>query len=183
MADTATQSDNVVIGRIGAVYGVKGWVKVQSFAEDPEDIFSYSPWYLQSSANRQQHQPSMQVVEWRRHNKGLIARLDGITDRDQAARLTGMDICVAADELPALADDEFYWRDLIGLRVKNQQGYDMGVVEQIMPTPANDVLVVKANTNDAFGKSERLIPFIQSEYIITVDSDNQLIQVDWPSDF
>lgn len=183
MTDSNAQSDNVVIGRIGAVYGVKGWLKVQSFTENPEAIFEYSPWYLQSAAARQQNEEVVKVAEWRRHNKGLIARIEGVNDRDQAARFTGTDISVSADELPALAEDEFYWRDLIGLRVKNQQGYDMGVVEQIMPTPANDVLVVKANANDAFGKSERLIPFIQSQYIIDVDNDNQLIQVDWPSDF
>ncbi|RUO77948.1 ribosome maturation factor RimM [Idiomarina seosinensis] len=177
------QSDKVVIGCIGAVYGVKGWLKIQSYTESPEDIFEYSPWYLQSSAARQQSEQTVKVVEWRHHNKGLIAHIDGINDRDQASRLTGMEISISTEELPALAEDEFYWRDLIGLRVKNQQGYDMGVVEQIMPTPANDVLVVKANTNDAFGKSERLIPFIQSQYIIDVDNDNQLIQVDWPSDF
>ncbi len=177
------QSDNVVIGCIGAVYGVKGWLKIQSYTENPEDIFSYSPWYLQSSAARQQSEQAVTVVEWRRHNKGLIALIDGINDRDEASRLTGMEISIAADELPALAEDEFYWRDLIGMRVKNKQGYDMGVVEQIMPTAANDVLVVSANSNDAFGKSERLIPFVQSQYILAVDNDNQLIQVDWPADF
>lgn len=177
------QSDNVVIGCIGAVYGVKGWLKIQSYTENPEDIFSYSPWYLQSSAARQQSEQAVTVVEWRRHNKGLIALIEGINDRDEASRLTGMEISIAADELPALAEDEFYWRDLIGMRVKNKQGYDMGVVEQIMPTPANDVLVVSANSNDAFGKSERLIPFVQSQYILAVDNDNQLIQVDWPADF
>ena len=59
----------------------------------------------------------------------------------------------------------------------------MGVVEQIMPTAANDVLVVTANSNDAFGKSERLIPFIQSEYITEINRKEKRIQVDWPSDF
>lgn len=177
------QSNKVVIGRIGAVYGVKGWLKIQSYTEDPEGIFEYSPWYLSSAAVRQQAEQAVTIAEWRRHNKGLIARVDGISDRDAASALTGQEICVDADELPALAEDEFYWRDLIGLRVKNQQGYDMGVVEQIMPTPANDVLVVKANSNDAFGKTERLIPFIQSEYVLDVNKEEQLIQVDWPSDF
>ncbi len=183
MTASNSQSAPVVIGQIGAVYGVKGWLKIQSYTGDPEDIFSYSPWTLQSAATRQQSEQAVTIAEWRRHNKGLIARIDGVNDRDQASRFTGMEISITADELPALAEDEFYWRDLIGMRVKNKQGYDMGVVEQMMPTPANDVLVVRANSNDAFGKSERLIPFIQSEYILDVDSDNQLIQVDWPTDF
>lgn len=172
------QSEQIVVGRIGAVYGVKGWLKVQSFTEDPESIFEYSPWLLSQKTERE-----MNVVEWRRHNNGLIARFEGISDRDEAARLTGADICITADELPALADDEFYWRDLIGMRVVNTNGYDMGVVEQIMPTASNDVLVVKANSNDGFGKSERLIPFIQSEYVTEVDKEAKRIQVEWPSDF
>lgn len=172
------QSEQIVVGRIGAVYGVKGWLKVQSFTDDPESIFEYSPWLLS-----QKTECEMKVVEWRRHNNGLIARLEGISDRDEAARLTGADICITADELPALADDEFYWRDLIGMRVVNTNGYDMGVVEQIMPTASNDVLVVKANSNDGFGKSERLIPFIQSEYVTAVDKEAKQIQVEWPSDF
>lgn len=172
------QSEQIVVGRIGAVYGVKGWLKVQSFTDDPESIFEYSPWLLSQKTERE-----MKVVEWRRHNNGLIARLEGISDRDEAARLTGADICITADELPALADDEFYWRDLIGMRVVNSNGYDMGVVEQIMPTASNDVLVVKANSNDGFGKSERLIPFIQSEYVTAVDKEAKQIQVEWPSDF
>ncbi|MCP1340457.1 ribosome maturation factor RimM [Idiomarina sp. M1R2S28] len=172
------QSEQIVVGRIGAVYGVKGWLKVQSFTDDPESIFEYSPWLLSQKTERE-----LKVVEWRRHNNGLIARLEGISDRDEAARLTGADICITADELPALADDEFYWRDLIGMRVVNTNGYDMGVVEQIMPTASNDVLVVKANSNDGFGKSERLIPFIQSEYVTAVDKEAKQIQVEWPSDF
>jgi 16S rRNA processing protein RimM len=172
------QSEQIVVGRLGAVYGVKGWLKVQSFTDDPESIFEYSPWLLSQKTERE-----LKVVEWRRHNNGLIARLEGISDRDEAARLTGADICITADELPALADDEFYWRDLIGMRVVNTQGYDMGVVEQIMPTASNDVLVVKANSNDGFGKSERLIPFIQSEYVTEVNKAEKRIQVEWPSDF
>lgn len=172
------ESETIVVGRIGAVYGVKGWLKVQSFTDDPESIFEYSPWLL-----NQKTLSEGVVAEWRRHNNGLIARLEGVSDRDEAARLTGTDICITADELPALADDEFYWRDLMGMRVVNTSGYDMGVVEQIMPTASNDVLVVKANSNDGFGKSERLIPFVQSEYITNVDKENKCIQVEWPSDF
>ncbi|MCA1767008.1 MAG: ribosome maturation factor RimM [Idiomarina sp.] len=172
------QSEQIVVGRIGAVYGVKGWLKVQSFTDDPESIFEYSPWLLSQKTERE-----LNVVEWRRHNNGLIARLEGISNRDEAAGLTGADICITADELPALADDEFYWRDLIGMRVVNNDGYDMGVVEQIMPTASNDVLVVKANSNDGFGKSERLIPFIQSEYVTEVNKEEKRIQVEWPSDF
>jgi 16S rRNA processing protein RimM len=90
---------------------------------------------------------------------------------------------ISAALLPELPKDEFYWRDLIGMTVVNTDGYNMGVVDQLMATASNDVMVVKANSNDAFGRSERLIPFIQSQYIQKVDMENKSIVVDWPSDF
>ena len=172
-------AQTVVVGQLGAVYGVKGWIKVQSFTDDPEAIFEYRPWQLVLQGKAQ----AVQVEEWRRHNKGLIAKLVGVEDRDQAHRFTGAEIVIAAELLPELPEDEFYWRDLIGMAVVNTDGYNMGVVDQLMATASNDVMVVKANSNDAFGRSERLIPFIQSQYVQEVDKENKRIIVDWPSDF
>lgn len=172
-------TDKVVLGRVGAVYGVKGWLKVQSYTDVDEDIFAYSPWLL---AKQGKWQP-VKVAEWRRHNKGLIVRFEAVTDRDLAQPYTGMEIAIEPDQLPALAEDEFYWRDLIGMTVVNTEGYDMGKVDQLMATASNDVMVVKANSNDAFGRSERLIPFIQSQYVQAVNKSENRIVVDWPSDF
>lgn len=172
-------AQTVVVGQLGAVYGVKGWIKVQSFTDDPEAIFEYHPWQLVLQGKEQ----AVQVEEWRRHNKGLIAKLAGVEDRDQAHRFTGAEIVISAELLPELPEDEFYWRDLIGMTVVNTDGYNMGIVDQLMATASNDVMVVKANSNDAFGRSERLIPFIQSQYVQEVDKPNKRIIVDWPSDF
>lgn len=172
-------TEQVVLGQLGAVYGVKGWLKVQSYTDDAEAIFEYSPWVISKNGKLQQ----VQVEEWRRHNKSLIAKLATVDDRDAAHLLTGSDIIVSAEQLPDLPEGEFYWRDLMGMTVVNQDGYDMGVVDQIMATASNDVMVVKANSNDAFGRSERLIPFIQSQYVSEIDKDNQRIVVDWPADF
>ncbi|WP_417660081.1 ribosome maturation factor RimM [Pseudidiomarina sp.] len=172
-------AETVVVGQLGAVYGVKGWIKVQSFTDDQEAIFDYTPWQLVLQGKEQ----PVQVEEWRRHNKGLIAKLAGVEDREQAHLLTGAEIVISASLLPELPKDEFYWRDLIGMTVVNTDGYNMGVVDQLMATASNDVMVVKANSNDAFGRSERLIPFIQSQYIQKVDMENKSIVVDWPSDF
>lgn len=171
--------EHVVIGQLGAVYGVKGWLKIQSYTDDVEAIFDYHPWQILKQGKVQE----VQVEEWRRHNKGLIAKLVGVDDRDAAHLMTGADVIIEAEQLPELPEDEFYWRDLIGMTVVNTDGYNMGVVDQLMATASNDVMVVKANSNDAFGRSERLIPFIQSQYIQEVDKTNKRIVVDWPSDF
>ncbi len=174
-------SDNnpVILGTIGAVYGIKGWLKINSFTDQPEGIFEYQPWLVGQEGNWQ----PMEVAQWRWHNKGLIAKFANIDDRDAAQLLVGRKLAIAADQLPQLPDDEFYWRDLIGLQVVNTENYDMGTVSQMLPTVSNDVLVVTANSNDAFGKRERLIPFIQSQYVVAVDRDAKRITVDWPADF
>jgi 16S rRNA processing protein RimM len=80
-------------------------------------------------------------------------------------------------------EDDFYWRDLIGCQVKTDKGYDLGIVTEIMETGSNDVLVVKANSNDAFGQKERLIPFIEQQVISNVDITSKLITVNWQPDF
>ncbi len=172
-------SELVVLGQLGAVYGVKGWLKIQSYTDEAEAIFDYSPWQVVKQGKEQ----TIRVEEWRRHNKGLIAKLENVDDRDQAHLMTGADIIIRSEQLPELPEDEFYWRDLIGMTVVNTDGYNMGIVDQIMATASNDVMVVKANSNDAFGRSERLIPFIQSQYVESVDKEAKRIIVDWPSDF
>lgn len=82
-----------------------------------------------------------------------------------------------------MEEDEFYWRDLKGMQVVAKNGYDLGTVSGLMETGSNDVLVVDANRNDAFGKTERLIPYIQEEVIIAVNKDENTIEVDWDPGF
>lgn len=172
-------SNPVIVGSLGAVYGIKGWLKVNSYTQDAESIFEYQPWLIGSTGKTRE----VQVTEWRRHNKSLIVKLEGFDVREQSQTLTGLEISVQADQLPELEGDEHYWRDLIGMKVVNRSGYDMGQVSDLMETGSNDVLVVKANLKDGFGKKERLIPFIESQVIDRVDSETQTITVDWDPGF
>jgi len=169
----------IIVGRIGAVYGVKGWLKIISFTDDAESIFSYQPWQLLDKQSTQ----TLNVTDWRRHNKGLIAKFDGVDNRDAAQLLTNLEIAVTADTLPELPEDEYYWRDLIGAQVVNLSGYHLGQVIDLMETGSNDVLVVKANASDAFGKKERLIPFIDEQVIKQIDLQARQIEVDWDPGF
>ena len=177
--DAHQNAEAVVLGNIGAVYGIKGWVRINAFTDEQEGIFDYRPWLI----GRNGQWREIEVSQWRWHNKDLVAKLAGVDDRDAAQQYTGLDIAVPATELPELPEDEFYWRDLVGLDVVNSENYNMGKVSHLLSTVANDVLVVKANSNDAFGKRERLIPFIQSQYIVAVDEEAGRIMVDWPADF
>ncbi|TKB46950.1 ribosome maturation factor RimM [Thalassotalea mangrovi] len=169
----------IILGKIGAVYGIKGWLKIHSFTEEPEAIFDYSPWILNLGGNKQ----NVEVSEWRRHNNGLIAKFTDTNDRNDAQLRTGAEIIVSDEQLPELPEGEFYWRDLIGMDVVNEQGYNFGKVADIMETGSNDVLVVKANRNDAFGKKERLIPYLEDQVIKSVSLDNKQIDVDWDPGF
>ena len=116
------------------------------------------------------------MVEGRSHAKGIVVRIEGCDDRDQAATLVGKQIAVDRAQLPPPAEDEIYWADLEGLRVSNLEGIELGVVDHLFSTGANDVLVVR-------GSRERLIPFVWDEVVREVALDRRELRVDWDPDF
>ena len=170
---------DVTLGKVGAVYGIKGWLKIHSFTDETEAILDYFPWSLKLGNKVQ----SVEITDWRKHNNGLVVKVAGIDDRDIAQKLVGSEIFVSEDALSDLPEGEFYWRDLIGMTVVTDKGYDLGQVSDIMETGANDVLVVKANLKDGFGKKERLIPYLMDQVILSVSTENKQICVDWDPGF
>jgi 16S rRNA processing protein RimM len=162
----------IVMGRIAGPYGVRGWVRVVSYTEVPERLLEYAPWYLRRGERWQ----STRIVEAKRHAKGLLVRLPGCEDRETAADLAGSDIGVYRSQLPEPAPDEYYWTDLIGLRVQTLDGRPLGTVDHLIETGANDVLVVR-------GEREYLIPFVRAGVIDGVDLDKRVIRVDWDPEF
>lgn len=160
----------VLVGRISGLYGVRGWVKLFSHTQPREALLSYQPWFLGDQLRE------VRLVESRAHGKGLVGRLAEIDDRDAAAALVDSSIYVRREQLPQADPGSFYWADLIGLRVLNQDGADFGVVDSLMETGSNDVLVVQ-------GERERLIPFVLGQAIQSVDLDAGEIRVDWDPDF
>jgi len=160
------------VGRISGVYGVRGWVRIYSYTRPRENILGYSPWYLKGAGGWQPRP----LAEGRRHGKGVVARLAGCDDRDQASRLIGTEIAIRREQLPEPEPGQYYWNDLLGLRVVNRAGETLGVVDHLIETGANDVLVVE-------GERERLIPFVMDRVILSVDLDAGEIRVDWDADF
>mgnify|MGYP002662891353 CR=1 FL=1 len=112
----------------------------------------------------------------REGGKGLIAILPGVEDRDAAEALRGTEVLVPRSALPPPAPGEYYWVDLEGLRVVNVEGVALGTVSHLFSTGANDVLVAK-------GERERMIPFVQPDYIRSVDFETGVVTVDWDADF
>ncbi len=144
-----------------------------SYTEPRENILHYRPWYLRRGG--EEWQPR-ECVEGSRHGKGVVARLEGYEDRDQARLLMNTEIGVRREQLPPTAPGEYYWQDLQGLEVMNLEGEPLGTVDHLMETGANDVLVVR-------GERERLIPFVLDKIVMRVDLDAGVIQVDWDKDY
>jgi len=162
----------VQIGEITGVYGVHGWVRVRSYTKPVERILDYGPWHLRHGGCVEV-QP---VAEGGLRGKGLIARLAGIGDRDEAARLTGAEILAERSRFAAPEPGTFYWADLVGLRVRTTDGQALGIVDHLLETGANDVLVVT-------GDRRRLIPFVVDDVVQSVDLEGSLIVVDWDPSF
>lgn len=172
-------SEMEVVGRILGVHGVKGWVKVYSHTDPMDNLRHYQPWYLENGSQWE----SVDIAGFRRQGKGLVAKLAGIDDRDQAAEtLVGRTIAVPTASLPRSGDGTYYWRDLIGLRVQLETGEDLGRVATLMETGANDVLVVRGDGN-SLDRQERLIPWQLEEVIIQVDLEAGRLVVNWDPAF
>lgn len=169
----------IVMGKLGAAFGIRGWLKVFSSTEDAESIFDYQPWFIQRAGKWQQ----VELESWKRHSQEIIIKVKGIDDRDAAALLTNCEVVVDANSLPSLEEGDYYWKDLIGCKVTTSKGYELGKVVDLMETGSNDVLVVKANLKDAFGVKERLIPFLNEQVIKKVDLATGFIEVDWDPGF
>jgi 16S rRNA processing protein RimM len=167
-----SRQQHINVGNISGVFGVKGWVKVFSFTDIRENILNYSPWLLKKDSETR----LVAVIDGKLQGKVVVAQLDGVNDRDRAASLMGWDIFITPDQLPKVAKGEYYWSDLIGLNVETDVGVQLGTVDGLLETGANDVLVVK-------GERERAIPFLQGKTIINIDLDAGKIVVDWDPEF
>lgn len=162
----------IAVGRISGLFGAHGWVKVFSYTEPRERIVAYRQWYVRRG---EQWQP-LAVLEGGRRGKNVVARLDGVEDREAARALIGADIALERRQLPDLEQGEYYWADLEGLRVVTVGGIELGTVDHLIETGSNDVLVVR---NDR----ERLIPYIRDQVVVEVDLEGGVLHVDWDPEF
>lgn len=178
---TAEQPQLIPVGRIGAVHGVRGWVRIQSFTAPPEKIFDYQPWWLKTS---QGYEP-IEVLDSAVHGQKLVVRLAGVDERELAKTYAQMDIAVDAGAFPELEAGEYYWHQLEGLRViSDYQGkrYDLGRIDRLMETGANDVLVVRGGT-DSVDRGERLLPYLPGQTVKHIDLAQGEMIVDWDPEF
>jgi 16S rRNA processing protein RimM len=163
----------LIVGKFVGLYGVQGWVKLESYTEPRLKIFSYRPWLVSLTGG----DIEIDDVQGREQGKGLVGKLAGYNDRDTAATLIGASIRIPRSALPKSAQGEYYWTDLEGLTVVTNDGIPLGSVSHLFSTGANDVMVAKDATR------ERLIPFVLGQFIEAVDLENSRITVNWDPDF
>lgn len=161
----------LIIGKIGAPFGVKGWLKIQSYTEFNASMLNYQPWHISDHPSSHDFQ-SIEIEDSKIQSKGIIVKIKGINSPEVARTLTGKYISTPKHQLPALNAQEYYWSDLEGLTVINQHGEILGTVIYLIETGANDVLIVK-------NAKEHAIPFLQGKVVTAVDLQKREIHVNW----
>ena len=167
------QQKTILLGRVVGAFGVRGQIKIESWTEPRDAIFRYQPWTLRDAAGNERE---LSGARGKDSGKHLVATFPGVEDRDAVEALRGTEIHVPRSALPPPQPGEFYWVDLEGLRVMNADGTDFGHVSHLFSTGANDVLVAR-------GERERLIPFVEPEFVKSVDFEAGVVTVDWDPAF
>lgn len=184
--------DAVEVGRILDAWGVKGWLKILPHSTNPEALFSAKSWFLQSpdakfrpGFNAFSGTVVISVDEAKTHSDSVVAKIDGLDDRNAAEALRGCRIFLPRSSFPVAAKDEYYWVDLIGLNVVNREGIALGCVRDLVATGPHSVLCVEYSETGEDGvpaSAERMIPFV-AVYVDTVDISGKVITVDWQPDY
>jgi len=161
----------LLVGKINGFFGVQGWIKIFSYTEPRKNILKYQPWYFIDDGTYK----AIEMTTGRKQSKTIVAHLKGIDNKDQAVQLIGKSLYIDKDQLPQLDDNEHYWHELVGFRVINKDGIDLGVADYLVDTGSNNVLVIKGN-------KEYWIPYIEP-YLVSIDKKNRVINVDWDENF
>jgi len=159
--------NKIILGRLGTVHGVQGWIKLHSFTHPSSNILNH----IQDWQIKDPQWTPLPIEKHKAHGDGYVIKIKGIDDREIAKRFTNKDIAIERDLLPETQPNEYYWSDLEGLSVITQEGVTLGKIDHLMNSGANDILVVK-------GDRKRLLPFLK-HVIVKVDMEAQQIIVDW----
>jgi 16S rRNA processing protein RimM len=168
---TLKNQNKVVIGCLGSVFGVRGQLKVNSYTTPFTNILEYPNWQIQ---HKGQWQP-LAIENLKRQGNMIVLKIDGIDDRDIAKTFTNDLIAIERDELPDAEENEYYWSDLVGLKVITTNDFELGTIIEMRETGANDVMIIK-------GENRHLVPFID-DILQSIDLENKVIIVDWDHEF
>ncbi|MCP4745564.1 MAG: 16S rRNA processing protein RimM [Desulfobacteraceae bacterium] len=164
----------IQIGKVIGAHGIRGAVKVYNYAESLE-CFAPGPeiMFIDNDGNTLY----FSIIKAQPYKNVIRLTLKGISTRNQAEELIGYGLFISKSDLPELEEDTHYWADLIGMTIFDTNGADLGKVSNIIPTGANDVLVVK--TPEHCPEQEILVPFIAS-VVLKIDYQKSCIRVQLP---
>ncbi len=163
-----------MVGRVVGVHGIRGSLKVNSYA-DSLSVYEAEEGIRVALPDGSVR--SMAVERVQTHGRVLLMTLDGVADRTQAESLIGSTLFVNKACLPPLEEDTYYWSDLVGLRVYDTTGAHLGQLEEVIPTPGNDIYVVRGRQDGQ--TREMLIPAI-GDVVLKIDLDGKTMIVDPP---
>ena len=161
----------LLVGKINGFFGIQGWVKIFSYTKPRKNILEYQPWYFVDN----EAYKVIEITTGREQSKTIVAQVKGINNRDKAFHLIGKDLYINKDQLPELDNDAHYWYELTGFRVINKNEVDLGIVDYLVDTGSNHVLVTK-------GETEHWIPYIEP-FLVSVNKHKKVISVDWDENF
>ena len=172
MSSAPQENDKkLLVGKINGFFGLQGWVKVFSYTKPRSNILNYSPWSIKIDGSFQ----TIDITNGREQSKTIVAHIKDVDNREDSQKFIGHDIFIDKKQLPELQDGKYYWHELIGFDVISKDQEKLGIVDYFVETGSNNVLVVK-------GKKEHWIPYIEP-FLVSIDSKNQEILVDWDKDF
>lgn len=171
-ASGESSEQRVLMGKVVGVFGVRGWLKIESYSQPRDRVFGYRPWLMGRGSALREVSP----LELREQGKNVVVHLPGCETVEQARTLAGEEIWVPRSALPAPAPGEYYWADLEGLTVVTLEGVVLGRISHMIATGANDVMVVQ-------GERERLLPFTLGHAVQSVDLAEGRVVVDWDPKF
>jgi 16S rRNA processing protein RimM len=186
--DPAWPEDAIEVGRVVDAWGVKGWIKVQPFASDPQALFSSRRWFVKPpeeaalkrlGAKASAYPALLKITAAKEHGDVVVAQAQEVEDRSGAEALRGARIFIGRSSFPTADADEYYWVDLIGMSVVNKQGDALGAVVGLIDTGPHSVLRIQSDDPKA---EERLVPFVAA-YVDDVNMAEKRITVDWGLDY
>lgn len=152
----AMENENVCVGVITSVHGVRGNVKVKSFTANAEDFAAYGE--LKDASGKR----SLHVTVTGRIKDQFLVKVKGVDDRNAAEALRGMKLFVSRSQLPETAEGEFYYADLVGMTAKSSDGTVLGIVKAIYNFGAGDMLEIEKPDSDTefVGFTNETVPFV-----------------------
>jgi len=156
----------IIVGKILSTQGINGWVTIQSFTSNPKDIFTYDLKVLVEDIYQ-----DIKVMEYNFMPKKTTMKIEGLNSIEQANKYLAKYIYISKTDLPVINDDEYYWHQLIGLNVVNEEDIILGVVDSLFTSGDNDVLVVKKDNSS----QEVFIPFLK-KHLVKIASDTIFVR-------